>query len=65
MTPAIAYCDYNATSPIRPEAADAVARALAQGGNPSSVHRVGRAAKATLESARETGARSVGARAAD
>ena len=65
MTPAIAYCDYNATAPIRPEAADAVARALAQGGNPSSVHRAGRAAKAVLESAREQVARSVGARARD
>ena len=65
MTPAIAYCDYNATAPIRPEATDAVARALAQGGNPSSVHRAGRAAKAVLESAREGVARGVGGRARD
>ena len=64
-TPAIAYCDYNATAPIRPVAGQAVARALAQGGNPSSVHRAGRTAKATLEGARETVARAVGARARD
>ncbi len=65
MTPTIAYCDYNATAPIRPAAAEAVARALAQGGNPSSVHRAGRAAKATLEDAREQVARAVNARARD
>ena len=37
------YLDYNATAPIRPEAAEAVACALAIGGNPSSVHAAGRA----------------------
>lgn len=65
MTARIAYCDYNATTPIRPAAIDAVARALQTGGNPSSVHAAGRAAKALLESARETVARGVGARARD
>jgi cysteine desulfurase len=59
------YADYNATAPIRPAAADAMARALEAGGNPSSVHRAGRAARATLESARETLARAVNARARD
>jgi len=61
----LVYADYNATTPVRPAAAEAMARALAVGGNPSSVHGPGRAAKATLESARETVARAVGARARD
>jgi cysteine desulfurase len=51
------YLDYNATAPIRPQAAEAVARALTIGGNPSSVHAAGRAARATVEQARaEVGA---------
>jgi cysteine desulfurase len=47
------YLDYNATAPTRPEAAAAVAHALAVGGNPSSVHAAGRAARALMEAARE------------
>ncbi|MBY0564486.1 MAG: cysteine desulfurase [Hyphomonadaceae bacterium] len=47
------YCDYNAGAPIRAEAAVAVARALALGGNASSVHGVGRRARALIEDARE------------
>ncbi len=47
------YLDYNATAKVRPEAADAVARALALGGNPSSVHAAGRAARGLIEAARE------------
>jgi cysteine desulfurase len=51
------YLDYNATAPIRPQAAEAAARALAIGGNPSSVHAAGRAARAVMEQARaEVGA---------
>ncbi|WP_374468474.1 cysteine desulfurase family protein [Phenylobacterium sp.] len=46
------YLDCNATVPVRPEAAAAVARALEAGGNPSSVHASGRAARATVEQAR-------------
>jgi cysteine desulfurase len=46
------YLDYNATAPIRPEAARAVAEALAIGGNPSSVHAAGRTARAVVEHAR-------------
>jgi cysteine desulfurase len=49
---ATVYLDYNATAPIRPEAAEAVLRALAIGGNPSSVHAAGRAARAAVEQAR-------------
>lgn len=48
------YLDYNATAPIRPEAAEAVVRALEIGANPSSVHAAGRSARALVESARST-----------
>ena len=47
------YLDYNATAPVRPEAVQAVVRALEIGGNPSSVHAAGRAARGVLEEARE------------
>lgn len=48
-----AYLDHNATSPVRPEVAEAVARALTTlPGNPSSVHREGRSARAAIEAAR-------------
>ena len=47
------YLDHNATAPMRPEVAEAVARALALPGNPSSVHAEGRAARAAVERARE------------
>lgn len=47
------YCDYNAGAPIRAEAAVAMSRALAAGGNASSVHSVGRRMRAMIEDARE------------
>jgi cysteine desulfurase len=43
------YLDWNATAPLRPEAATAIADALTLGGNPSSVHRRGRAARQLVE----------------
>lgn len=46
------YLDYNATAPLRPEARDAMAAAMESYGNPSSVHRFGREARASLEQAR-------------
>lgn len=55
------YLDYNATAPVRPEAASAVAEALRAGGNPSSVHAAGRAARARVEQAREAVARLIAA----
>ena len=55
------YLDYNATAPIRPEAADAVARAMALPGNASSVHAEGRVARGAIETARERVAALVGA----
>jgi len=57
------YLDYNATAPCRPSAAAAAARALETGGNPSSVHAAGRAARAALESARRAVATLTGAEA--
>ena len=63
MSRAMIYCDYNAGAPVRPEAADAVARALEAGGNASSVHGVGRRAHGLLEDARERVAAAIDARA--
>jgi cysteine desulfurase len=56
------YLDHNATSPLRPEVADAVMHALQLPGNASSVHAEGRAARAEIERARAQVARLVGAR---
>src|SRR5262245_48476496 len=47
------YLDWNATAPLRPQARDAMVRALESIGNPSSVHAEGRAARALIEDARE------------
>lgn len=52
MTRPSTYFDYNATAPALPEVAEAVARAMLEGGNPSSVHGTGRRAHAALEDAR-------------
>lgn len=57
------YLDHNATSPLRPESLSAVTHALAIGGNPSSIHAKGRAARAVMEEAREKVAELVRARA--
>ncbi len=46
------YLDANATERLRPQARDAVLRALDLVGNPSSVHSAGRAARRVLEDAR-------------
>ncbi|HVZ13117.1 MAG TPA: aminotransferase class V-fold PLP-dependent enzyme, partial [Bauldia sp.] len=54
------YLDYNATAPLRPEAREAVASALGEVGNASSVHAEGRAARARIEAARVEVARLVG-----
>jgi cysteine desulfurase len=55
------YLDHNATSPLRPAALDAMIEALRLGGNPSSVHRAGRAAHARIEAARRSVAALAGA----
>ncbi|MDX2102742.1 MAG: cysteine desulfurase [Alphaproteobacteria bacterium] len=54
------YLDYNATAPVLPEAAAAVAAALQVVGNPSSVHGFGRAARRVVEAARADVAALVG-----
>ena len=46
------YLDWNATTPLRPEAAAAMSAMLAHCGNPSSVHRWGRSARQAVEQAR-------------
>jgi len=55
------YLDYNATAPIRPEALAAATQAMALGGNPSSIHAAGRAARAIVETARDHVAALIGA----
>lgn len=58
------YFDHNATTPVRPEAVEAVQRALTQAwGNPSSSHQAGQLATETLERARAQVASAVGAEA--
>ena len=47
------YLDYNASAPLKPAVRERMMYALSQGGNPSSVHSVGRAARNLLETARE------------
>jgi cysteine desulfurase len=59
------YLDHNATSPLRPESLSAVTQALALGGNPSSIHAYGRAARAVMEAARERVAAGVGAKTSE
>ncbi|TAJ39933.1 MAG: cysteine desulfurase [Reyranella sp.] len=63
--PAFAYLDHNATSPLRPAVFDVMVEALRAGGNPSSVHRAGRSARARLDTARRQVAALVGARPAE
>lgn len=63
MSVARTYLDYNATSPLRPEARAAVVAALDSVGNASSTHAEGRAARALIEGARADVAKLVAARA--
>jgi cysteine desulfurase len=55
------YLDWNATTPLRPEARAAMAAAWDLSGNPSSVHAEGRRARRLVEDARATVAGAVGA----
>jgi cysteine desulfurase len=56
-----AYLDWNATTPLRPEARAAMAAAWDFCGNPSSVHAEGRQARRLVEEARAAIADAVGA----
>jgi cysteine desulfurase len=55
------YLDWNATTPLRPEAKAAMAAAWELSGNPSSVHAEGRHARRLVEDARAAVAVAVGA----
>jgi cysteine desulfurase len=55
------YLDHNATTPILPEALEAMTRALAGTGNPSSAHKSGKQARKQLEECREQVAGLLGA----
>ena len=59
------YLDWNATTPLRPEAKAAMAAAWDLAGNPSSVHAEGRQARRLVEDARAAVAAAVGARPQD
>lgn len=59
------YLDHNATSPLRSQTREAMVRAYDAGGNPSSVHGPGRAARAIVETARAAIAKHFVTRAED
>jgi cysteine desulfurase len=59
------YLDWNATTPLRPQAKAAMIAAMDLVGNPSSVHAEGRASKALMERARGQIAAALGAEGAD
>lgn len=57
------YMDWNATAPLLPAVREVLVSALEVDGNPSSVHREGRAARAAIETARREVAVLTGAEA--
>ncbi|WP_310741404.1 cysteine desulfurase family protein [Microbispora sp. H10670] len=57
-----AYLDHASTTPMRPEAIEAMTAQLGQVGNPSSLHAAGRRARRVVEESRETIAGALGAR---
>ena len=60
------YLDHNASTPVRPEVAEAIQACLTGlHGNASSLHREGQRARAAVEGAREQVAALVGARASE
>src|SRR5215204_5190954 len=59
------YLDWNATTPLRPEARQAMAAAWDMAGNPSSVHAEGRQARRLVEDARTAVATAISARPQD
>ncbi|MCB0924220.1 MAG: cysteine desulfurase [Mycobacterium sp.] len=56
------YLDHAATTPMRPEAIEAMVAAMADVGNASSLHTAGRTARRRLEESRESLAARLGAR---
>lgn len=65
MTQVPIYLDYNATAPLRPEAAAAMTQFLTTTGNASSIHGYGRAVRRDVERAREQLAQMLNANPAD
>ena len=61
-SPEIVYLDHAATTPMVPEAVEAMSARLADVGNASSLHGSGRTARRLVEEARETIAAALGAR---
>ena len=55
------YLDHNASSPLRPEAREAMLRVMDMRGNPSSIHAEGRTLKGEIERGRRSVANLVGA----
>ena len=62
VSPGHVYLDHAATTPMVPEAIEAMTARLGIVGNPSSLHASGRAARRTVEESRESLAQSLGAR---
>lgn len=64
--PGVVYLDHNATTPLDPRVLEAMLPWLAgRHGNPSSIHRLGRAAREAVEAARERVAALLGVRPAE
>jgi cysteine desulfurase len=61
----VVYLDHAATTPMLPEAIEAMTEELAQLGNPSSLHNAGRRARRVVEESREQIAEVFGARASE
>ena len=61
VSPDRVYLDHAATTPVTPAALAAYTDQTARGGNPSSLHALGQAARRALEDARESLAASLGA----
>ena len=61
----LTYFDYAATTPLRPEAMDAMIQALRHFGNPSSRYAYGREAAQSIKAHRETIARALGCTAGE
>ena len=58
----MAYLDHAASTPVLPEAVEAVLAEMGRGGNASSLHATGRRARRTVEQSREAVADALGAR---
>ena len=65
MTANRVYLDHAATTDILPAAIDAMVQQMRTGGNPSSLHAIGREARAAVEYARERIAQAIGCDAAE